>query len=44
VNVENIKPYETSMLDQEEEWVLPSIKYLTPKSQEELAKETVFQK
>jgi hypothetical protein len=36
VNVENLKLYETSMLDQEEEHVLPSIEDLAPDAQEEL--------
>jgi hypothetical protein len=33
VNVENLKLYEPSMLDQVEEKVLPSIEYLTPYAQ-----------
>ena len=36
VNVENLKLYETSMLDQDEEHFLPSIEDLAPDAQEEL--------
>jgi hypothetical protein len=42
VNVENLKLYEPSMLDQEEEKVLPSIEELAPDTQEELEKDTVL--
>jgi hypothetical protein len=42
VNVENIKLYEPSMLDEEEEQVLPSIENLAPEAQVELAEETVL--
>jgi len=33
VIVENLKLYELSMLDQEEEKVLPSVEYLAPDAQ-----------
>ncbi len=39
VNVENLKLYEPSMLDQEEEHVLPSVEDWTPDSQAELTKD-----
>ena len=42
VNVENLKLYDPSMLDQEEEHVLPSIEYLAPDAQAELAKDTIL--
>jgi hypothetical protein len=42
VNVENLKLYEPSMLDQEEEKVLPTIEDLAPDAQEELAEDTVL--
>jgi hypothetical protein len=44
VNVEKIKLYDPSMLDQEEEQVLPSIEDLEPDAQEELAKDTILKK
>ena len=44
VNVENFKIYEPSMLDQEEEQVLPSVEYLEPDALVELKKETFFLK
>jgi hypothetical protein len=44
VNVENIKLYEPSMFDQEEELVLPSIEDLEPYAQVELEKYTILQK
>jgi hypothetical protein len=44
VNVENLKLYEPSMLDKEEEQVLPTIEDLTPYSQEELEEDTILQK
>jgi len=45
VNVENIKLYEPSMLDQENErQVLPTIKDLAPKAQVEFTKDTVLLK
>ena len=43
-NVENLKLYEPSMLDPEEEKVLPTIEVLAPNAQEELAKDEVLQK
>jgi hypothetical protein len=43
VNVENLKLYELSMLDQEEEQVLPSIEGLAPNAHAELAKDIVLQ-
>jgi hypothetical protein len=42
VNVENLKLYEPSMLDREEEHVLPSIEYLAIDAQEKLAKDTIL--
>jgi hypothetical protein len=42
VNVENLKLYNPSMLDQEEEQVLPSIEYLAPDAQEELEYDTIL--
>ena len=44
VNVKNLKLYEPSMLDQDEEHVLPSIEDLAPYAQEKLEKYTVLQK
>jgi len=44
VNVDNFKFYEPSMLDQEEEHVLPSVEDLTPDTQVELTEDTVLQK
>jgi hypothetical protein len=44
VNVENLKPYDPSMLDQEEEQVLPSIEDLAPDAQAKLAEDIVLQK
>jgi hypothetical protein len=44
VNMDNLKLYEPSMLDQEEEKVLTSIEKLAPNAQAELPKYTVFQK
>ena len=44
VNVENLKLYEPSMLDQEEEYVLPSMEDLAPDAQAELTIDTVLQK
>ena len=44
VSVDNIKIYEPSMLDQEEEEVLPTIEDLTPHAREKLAKDTVLQR
>jgi hypothetical protein len=42
VNVENLKLYEPSMLDQEEDQVFPSIEYLAPDAQEELEDDTIL--
>jgi hypothetical protein len=42
VNVENLKLYEPSMLDQEEEQVLPSIEDLEPYAQVDLEEEIVL--
>jgi hypothetical protein len=44
VNVENVKLYETSMLDQEEEKVLPSIEDLALDDWENLVEDMVLQK
>jgi hypothetical protein len=44
VNVDNLKLYEPSMLDQEEEEVLPSIEDLAPNAQAELEEDTILQK
>jgi hypothetical protein len=44
VNVENLKLYEPSMLDQEEEQVLPSVEDLAPDAQAELTEDTILQK
>lgn len=44
VNVENLKLYEPSMLDQEEKEVLPSMEDLTPNAKEDLKKDTFLQK
>jgi hypothetical protein len=44
VNVENMKLYEPSMLDQEtEERALPTMEYLAPESQVQLAKDIILQ-
>ena len=40
VNVENLKLYDPSILDYEEEHVLPSVEDLAPNSQEELKEDT----
>jgi hypothetical protein len=42
VNVKNLKLYESSILDQEEEKHLPSIEYLAPDSHEELEEDTIL--
>jgi hypothetical protein len=42
VNVENLKLYEPSMLDQKEEQVQPSSKDLAPDAQEELVEDLVL--
>jgi hypothetical protein len=42
--VENMKLYEPSMLDQEEEEVLPTIEDLALDSQVELVEDTILQK
>jgi hypothetical protein len=42
VSVENLKLYESSMLDQEKEYVILSIEDLSPDLQEELAKDTIL--
>ena len=42
MNVENLKLYEPSMLDQEEDQVFPSIEYLAPDAQEELEDDTIL--
>lgn len=44
MNAENIKLYENSMLDREEEQVLLSIEDLPPYAQEKLIENTIFQK
>ena len=44
VNVENLKLYESSMLDQEEGQVLPSVEDLALDTQAELIEDTVLQK
>jgi hypothetical protein len=44
LNVENLKLYDPSMLDQEEEEVLPSIEELAPYAQTKLAEEKNLQK
>jgi hypothetical protein len=44
VNVENLKLYEPSMLDQEEEQVLPTIEDLAPYAQVELVEDTILQR
>lgn len=43
LNVENLKLYEPSMLDQEEEYVLPFVEHLAPYTQKEL-KNDIFLK
>ena len=42
VNVENLKLYETSMLDEEEEKFLPSIEDLPPNAYAKLENDTVL--
>jgi hypothetical protein len=42
MNLENLKIYDPSMLDQEEEQVLLSIEDLAPYAQEELAEDTIL--
>ena len=42
VNVDNLKLYEPSMLDQEEEHVLPFVEYLAPNYQKELTEDTIL--
>jgi len=44
VNVENLKLYEPSMLDQEEEQVLHFVEDLAPDAQAELTEDTILQK
>eukprot|EP00253_Pinus_taeda_P014534 PITA_14534 len=44
MRVENLKFYEPSMLDQEEEQVLPSMENLAPDAQAELTKDTILWK
>jgi len=44
VNLENLKLYEPSMFDQEEEQVLPSVEDLAPDAQAELTEDTILQK
>jgi hypothetical protein len=44
VNVENLELYEPSMLDQEEEKILPIIGNLAPYSQAELVDNTIWYK
>lgn len=44
VHVENLKLYEPSMIDEEEEQVLPSLEDLEPNSQGELTEDTILQK
>jgi hypothetical protein len=44
VNVENLKLYEPSMFDQEEEQVLPSIEQLALEAQTKLVDNTILQK
>lgn len=44
VNVENLKLYEPSMLDQEEEQVLPFVEDLAPNSQAKLIEDAVLKK
>jgi hypothetical protein len=43
-NVENLKLYEPSMLDQEEEQVLPTTEDLAPNAHADLVEDTVLQK
>jgi len=43
-NVENLKLYGPSILDQENEQILPTIEEVTPKFQEELEEDTFFHK
>jgi len=42
VNVKNLKFYETSMLDEEEERVLLFVEYLASNTQVELKEDTIF--
>ena len=42
MNVENLKIYEPSILDQEEERVLPTVEDLAPNALAELAKDTIL--
>ena len=44
VNVENLKLYEPSMLDQEEEQVLSSMEDLARDAQAKLTEDTILQK
>jgi hypothetical protein len=44
VNVDNLKLYEPSMLDQEEDHTLPTIEDSTPDAQGELVEDTILQK
>jgi hypothetical protein len=44
VNVENLKLYGPSMLNQEEEHALPSIEDLAPDAEVELENDTILQK
>jgi hypothetical protein len=44
VNVDNLKLYEPSMLDQEEEEVLPSIEDIGPDAQANLEEDTIFRR
>jgi hypothetical protein len=43
-NVENLKLYEPSMLDQEEEQVIPTTENLAPNAHAKLVEDTVLQK
>ena len=42
INVENFKLYESSMLDEEEEQVLPSVEDLARDAQEELTEDKIL--
>ena len=44
INVENLKLYEPSMLDQEEEQVLPSVEDLAPNHQVDIIKDAFCRK
>jgi hypothetical protein len=44
VNVENLKLYDPSMLDQEEEHILPTIEDLAPYAHAELAEDTFLKR